>query len=180
MEFTFNDGGRSKYFQANKVGDCVTRAIAIATGGDYKEVYNKVKSIIGYSPRSGVSNRDIQKVVKAFGGEWHACMGIGTGCTVHMDESELPKGTIIVNLSHHLSCIKNGVINDTHDCSRHGRRCVYGYWVFEEEIKPISKVYVKWIVDKLMDLKGRMPKDKRGQYEKAVGEVHKILKENSK
>ena len=36
--FIYNDGGRSKYYQLEKVGDCVIRAIAIATETDYKEV----------------------------------------------------------------------------------------------------------------------------------------------
>lgn len=130
MEFNYNDGGRSKYFKANGVGDCVTRAIAIATGKDYKEVYNEVKKMVGYSPRNGIICADTKKIVKAFGGVWHACMGIGTGCKVHMREDELPKGTIVVNVSHHLSCVKNGVINDIYDCSRDGARCVYGYWTF--------------------------------------------------
>lgn len=37
MDFVYNDGGRSRYFKAKSVGDCVTRAIAIATRTDYKE-----------------------------------------------------------------------------------------------------------------------------------------------
>ena len=40
LAFQYNDGGRSRYFKAQKVGDCVTRAFAIATGKDYKEVYD--------------------------------------------------------------------------------------------------------------------------------------------
>lgn len=43
MEFVYNDGGRSKYFRASGVGDCVTRAICNATGKDYKEVYDRLK-----------------------------------------------------------------------------------------------------------------------------------------
>ena len=40
MKFQYSDGGRSNYFKAANVGDCVTRAICNATGKDYKEVYN--------------------------------------------------------------------------------------------------------------------------------------------
>ena len=40
IDFVYNDGGRSKYFDGKKVGDCVTRAVAIASGRDYKEVYD--------------------------------------------------------------------------------------------------------------------------------------------
>ena len=44
MEFKFNDGGRSKYFKGF-TGDCVTRAIAIATGLDYKKVYDDLNEM---------------------------------------------------------------------------------------------------------------------------------------
>lgn len=37
MKFHYSDGGRSNYFKATNVGDCVTRAICNATGKDYKE-----------------------------------------------------------------------------------------------------------------------------------------------
>ena len=55
-------------------------------------------------------------------------MGIGTGCTVHLADGELPMGTLIVSVSRHLVAVIDGVIQDTHDCSRGGTRCVYGYW----------------------------------------------------
>ena len=45
MEFVYSDGGRSKYFKANNVGDCVTRAICNATGKDYKEVYDALNDM---------------------------------------------------------------------------------------------------------------------------------------
>ena len=43
MEWKYNDGGRSKYFSAKRVNDCVVRSIAIATNKDYKEVYQTIK-----------------------------------------------------------------------------------------------------------------------------------------
>ena len=39
MRWEYSDGGRSKYFKG-KADDCVTRAIANATGKDYKEIYD--------------------------------------------------------------------------------------------------------------------------------------------
>ena len=45
-----------------------------------------------------------------------------------MREDELPSGELIVALSKHLTCVKDGVLYDTYDCSRGGDRCVYGYW----------------------------------------------------
>lgn len=35
MKFVYATGGREKYYDFIKVGDCVTRAIANATGRDY-------------------------------------------------------------------------------------------------------------------------------------------------
>lgn len=130
MKQVYNDGGRAKYFTANKVGDCVTRAVAIAVNKDYKEVYDEITKLVGYTPRNGVRKQDTKKVMKHFGGRWVATMTIGSGCKVHLNDSELPSGRIVCNLSGHVTCVIDGVINDTYDCSRNGTRCVYGYWVF--------------------------------------------------
>jgi hypothetical protein len=46
--------------------------------------------------------------------------------------SKYYKGVLIVKLSHHLSCVKNGVLYDIYDCTRDGNRCVYGYWLVDE------------------------------------------------
>jgi len=27
----------------------------------------------------------------------------------------------------------DGVLHDTHDCSRDGTRCVYGYWLYSKQ-----------------------------------------------
>jgi hypothetical protein len=55
-------------------------------------------------------------------------MRIGSGCKVHLRADELPGGRLIVHVSKHIVAVLNGVIHDTHDCSRGGNRCVYGYW----------------------------------------------------
>ena len=131
MKLKINDGGRSNYFAAPNVRDCVVRALAIATEQDYKEVYDATAEIIGYSPRNGVRNKDIKKLMTAFGGVWKSCMSLGTGCKTHLIENEVPmEGHIICRLSHHVTAVIDGVINDTFDCSRNGTRCVYGYWDF--------------------------------------------------
>jgi hypothetical protein len=58
-------------------------------------------------------------------------MGIGTGCKVHLRDGELPMGRLIVKVSKHVVAVIDGVINDTHDPSRNGTRCVYGYYTKE-------------------------------------------------
>lgn len=55
-------------------------------------------------------------------------MKVGTGCRVHLRDGELPEGRLIVRVSGHLVAVINSVIHDTHDPSREGTRCVYGYF----------------------------------------------------
>lgn len=141
LDFVYNDGGRSKYFKAENVGDCVTRAICNATGKDYLEVYNALKELASHeritkrhhrksSVRNGTYPRTMEKYIdKVLGWRWVPCSGIGMVERTHMLKDELPSGTIIVRLSKHLSCVKDGVIYDTYDCSREGTRMVYGYWI---------------------------------------------------
>lgn len=127
MPFKKNDGGRFKYFKGN-AGDCVTRAIAIASGRDYKQVYDELFKVGDGTPRDGVHKKIWHQYLIDNGWQWKACMGIGTGCQVHLKADELPPGTIIVRLSRHLSAVIDRVLHDTYDCSRNGTRCVYGYY----------------------------------------------------
>jgi hypothetical protein len=62
------------------------------------------------------------------GWTWTPTMKIGQGCTVHLRAEELPSGRLIVRVSRHMCAVIDGVIHDTHDPSREGTRCVYGYW----------------------------------------------------
>jgi hypothetical protein len=136
----YNDGGRNIAGYKGATGDCVTRAIAIATRSSYVEVYELINKLAQSerkgtrkrgisSARTGVYKRTIQKLMKHIGAEWTPLMGIGTGCKVHLREDELPKkGRYVLSVSKHLCAWIDGVLHDTHDCSRNGNRCVYGYW----------------------------------------------------
>jgi hypothetical protein len=145
--FKYNDGGRSTYFKGSG-GDCVTRAIAIAMQKDYKEVYDilaegnqnqrkgkyEKKSKAGKKTAlNGISTtrKWFKDQMKEWGFEWIPTMQIGQGCKVHLKADELPRGRIICSLSRHYAAVIDGVINDTHDCSRSGTRCVYGYWKYK-------------------------------------------------
>jgi len=139
MQFNFNDGGRAAAGFKGKAGDCVTRAIAIGTGLPYKQVYDLVnteaisersKGKIGKrsSARTGVFKPTSKKILRDMGWTWTATMGIGTGCRVHLRADELPAGVLIVSLSRHWTTVVDGVVHDTYDPSRDGKRCVYGFW----------------------------------------------------
>ena len=139
MEWSYNDGGRSKYFKGT-TNDCVCRAISIATGKDYKETYNLInKYAKEYSKtnpndnshaRYGVSKELIDKILSDLGFIWTPTMFFGKGCTNKLRDGDLPKkGTLIVSVSKHLTCVKDNVIYDTYNPSRNGKRCVYGYYI---------------------------------------------------
>jgi hypothetical protein len=137
--FRFHDGGRTAAGYRGKTGDCVVRSIAIATGLPYQHIYDLVNRAStrertgtrkrGISnARTGVYKSTIHRVMKELGWEWTPTMKIGSGCTVHLRPEELPSGRLVVSVSKHLTAMIDGVIHDTHDCSRRGKRCVYGYW----------------------------------------------------
>lgn len=139
MKFIYDDGGRSNYFKAEEVGDCVCRSISIATGYDYKFVYDLINEKAKSertgkrkrgksSARDGVYKGTTKKVMEELGWTWHPTMQIGSGCKVHLDESELPPGRLVVAVSKHMTAVIDGVLHDINDCTRGGTRCVYGYW----------------------------------------------------
>jgi hypothetical protein len=143
MRWIYNDGGRSKYYN-NTTNDSVVRAIAIATGKDYLEVEKLVNEFIKNeqlddlyvnNSYTGVCKEISYKLLESLGWKWKPCMYFGKGCTTHLKDDELPKkGTLILNISKNLTCIKNGIIYDVYDPSRNGTRCVYGMFLKENEV----------------------------------------------
>lgn len=142
MKVILTDGGRRAAGFKGYTGDCVTRAIAIATGKPYLEVYNDLNALCADvtptarrpskgSARTGVHRVAYEAYLKSLGWRWVPTMSIGSGCKVHMRTRELPKGRIIVRLSRHLAAVIDGVVHDQHDCTRGGTRCVYGYFTKE-------------------------------------------------
>lgn len=149
MTWTFDDGGRAAAGFKGEAGDCVTRAIVIATGLDYREVYDelgrrgadvasrrrarKYTHTRGGNRRSTTARDGVYKDVyrpylESLGWVWTPTMNIGQGTTVHLRADELPPGRLIVSVSKHTVAVIDGVIRDTHDPSRAGTRCVYGYF----------------------------------------------------
>lgn len=138
MRFIFDDGGRAATGYKGKARDCTVRAIAIATGQPYRTVYaalfdlnrQRNKNPGKCSPRdAGTRRKTTRHYLESLGWKWMPTMGIGTGCHVHLRDGELPSGRLIVSLSHHMVAVIDGIIHDTHDCSRGGQRCVYGYYI---------------------------------------------------
>lgn len=158
MPFVRDDGGREAAGFKGKAGDCVVRAVAIATGKSYLEVYNELssqqrtqrvttRSQRRSSARNGVSTRRawFKRYMTALGWVWRPTMFVGVGCKVHLVDGELPMGTLIVAVSKHYTTVIDRVVHDTHDPQRTtfhieggivkhtSERCVYGYWQKSEE-----------------------------------------------
>lgn len=150
----YDDGGRKAAGFRGEASDCLVRAIAIAAQMPYRDVYHAVNEEAkgekhrrgklgflaatgrGSSARTGVYRQTADAYLLALGWTWTPTMAIGQGCTVHLADGELPRGRIIVRVSRHWCAVIDGVIHDTHDPSRGGTRCVYGYWTAPTPEKP--------------------------------------------
>lgn len=147
MKWVYDDGGRRAAGFKGDADDCSCRSIAIASGRPYAEVYRDMNEFSkeaerhrrgkralavatgrGSSARTGVFRDTLRDYLHARGWAWTPTMQIGQGCKVHLREEELPKGRLIVAVSKHTTAVIDRVIHDTHDPSREGTRCVYGYW----------------------------------------------------
>ena len=146
MRFIENDGGRKAAgHEKDRVGDCVARSMAIVTGWAYDEVCVRLADAARgerarprSDPHKGIhTGRSWFKAyMKGLGFIWTPTMGIGTGCKVHMKDGELPtEGRFLVRLSQHYTALVDGVIMDTYDPSRDGKRCVYGFWRWQGETR---------------------------------------------
>lgn len=146
IQHQYNDGGRALAGYTGLTGDCVTRAIAIALDLPYQQVYaamadgnasqrrskHSTKRKYGHARTAAhgifTQRKWFKDYMLAHNWKWTPTMTIGSGCKVHLRADELPQGRLIVALSRHYAAVIDGVLHDTHDCSRNGTRCVYGYW----------------------------------------------------
>lgn len=127
MGFVYNDGGRAAYFRQKNVQDCVCRAIAIATGLDYKIVYDELarrNQLAGHkkSAQSKLLPRVYEPYLAELGFVWVKAPAL-LGRKAR--PADLPKGVFIAKQAKHVCCVKDGVVLDTFDSSL---KMVYGYW----------------------------------------------------
>lgn len=148
--YKHHDGGRAAAGFRGTTGDCVVRAIAIATGRKYKTVYNWMQKdkrewytgqglsasrLTRYSqPGRGITSGHYGPYLRCAG--WHKVPShMGDWCigdTV-ADVANKYKGVTVVVRSqrprqqrrHHLCCIKRGTVLDTWDCRESLVKAVY-------------------------------------------------------
>ena len=149
MKVILTDGGRAAA-GLPKGGDCVTRAIALASGLPYAHIWNLVAQVNAAMPKTRRRKKTVGKhtasagvytesklfkdLMHKLGFVWTTTMTIGSGCQVHLRDGELPPGRIIARVTRHYTAVIDGVIYDMHDPSRGGTRCVYGYWTFTGKV----------------------------------------------
>jgi hypothetical protein len=145
LPYRYDDAGR--HSRTGSTRDCVTRAIAIATGLPYEQVWKEIaagnagqRKTRGSAKVSGVESADhgvmtsrkwFRDYMRSLGFSWTPTMAIGQGTTVHLRQGELPAGRLVVMVSRHACAVIDGVVRDTHDPGRDGTRCVYGYYKLE-------------------------------------------------
>jgi len=158
-----DDGGRrrsdiARSGSADGTGDCVARAIAIATRKPYREVHDaltvaKVRDVAAGSDAwarrarrkggvhafhadHGVSDAVYGPYLEGLGWRFTSTKELPRGRGVHLRADELPGGRLIVRLPRHLSAVIDGVIHDTLDCSDEGRCRIQGYWTVKNCKRP--------------------------------------------
>jgi len=147
-----DDGGREASGIANaarrkdRTGDCVTRAIAIATGKPYREVHDALTvasvrhiysdegkhgkywrrhgGVCTYDPDHGCSDEVWRPYLESLG--WKEVLTEDQKVRLRADE--LPHGRLVVSIRRHLVAVIDGVIHDTYDSGGAGRVRVKGYW----------------------------------------------------
>lgn len=134
LPWRYHDGGRTAAGYTGQTGDCVVRALAIATGLPYRDVYDQLaagQAARGKarSCRNGVGRKVYEAFLFDHGWLWLPTMRVGSGCTTHLAAGEVPmEGPVVVRLSRHLATVIDGVVYDHGDPGRGGTRCVYGWY----------------------------------------------------
>lgn len=122
LRFKKHDGGRHDAGFKGKTGDCVTRAIAIATKQGYRKTYNELGELykemthgLETSPRSGVETPVFCNYLTRLG--WAVAV------TPNAYLSDIPRaGVYIADLSsRHVVTVIDGVVYDTWDSRRSNR-----------------------------------------------------------
>jgi hypothetical protein len=151
VQFVFNDGGReASGFNEPATGGCVVRAIAIATGKPYREVFHALQNGLRHqieverlcslkygikgdyrptaTPPGGLCGHVFGPYLRWLGWEY-VVRPVGTnGKPLRLRDGALPSGRLIVLLSNHLVAVIDGTLHDTFNSALRGQRPIYGYF----------------------------------------------------
>lgn len=129
--FVWHDGGRAAAGYVGHTRDCAVRAMAIATGESYAQVYEAIYDASDRTPRQGVVLGLIDDFLKDLGFR-HVTIDRPTPFRL-LDNI---KGNIVVRfapiegkLGGHVCAVVDGTMYDTWDAAADGRFLVDQYWV---------------------------------------------------
>lgn len=110
------------------VGDCVVRAISIATGITWVETYDELCAIGRKHCTMPNSKKTYEEFLEYCGFKKHKMPKRADGKRYKVRElaDEIPSGILLVTIAKHMTVIVDGVLKDTYDC---GRSAVCNYWI---------------------------------------------------
>ena len=158
LSFEFNDGGREDAGFKGGVGDCVTRAIAIAEDRDYSEVRKELMEAVkmfrecSYShaarhrKSNSVRNGTPKEVYRPYllyrGWKRTALQKFGSSDRKHMKMSDLPLGVVIVEQRKHIAAVIDHTLQDTWD-SRLSNKWVNGAPTNVKACRCVNAIWTK-------------------------------------
>lgn len=142
-KWIWHDGGRAGAGFVGSTGDCVVRAIAIATGKEYREVYDAIYSAAGASPRLGVASLYSDKLLADWGFERVRC--VTPNKLNFMDD--IP-GIVVLRfgptgnrrMCGHIATMVDGTIYDTWDPQLEDDYVVESYWLAPKSVSATNSV----------------------------------------
>lgn len=120
MTFIYSDGGRAEAGLIGTTGDCVVRALSIATGMPYTVVRDHLDSERFYPTDSGHEHA-YQRCLANWGWTWTPSKSVPRkGRVIALLKSEEGKT--------HLTAVIDGAARDLWDPIRDGRHAILGYY----------------------------------------------------
>jgi hypothetical protein len=141
MKYIKSDGARAAAGFDGKARDCVCRAIAIASGRDYRTIWNDLATATakqsGGIKRKASADHGIntqrkwfKDYMKRLGFRWLPTRK----SKIKFCVADIPAhGRLVVMLSRHSAAVLDGSYHDADDYSGKGRRWVAGYYLFEKK-----------------------------------------------
>lgn len=136
MNFVWNDGGRAESGFVGSAGDCVTRAIAIATGRAYRDIYQEIGERTKKTPRNGVPVSAAAKYLEELG--WQRTQLPKLRFVPNL----LPQGAVILHLekangrSGHFCTMVDHVVHDTWNPGEDECYFVASMWTTSDQQSP--------------------------------------------
>ncbi len=125
LELVRHDGGKQAEEVKCPVPDCAIRAVAIALELPFSYSMGFHAGIKGKSPRE-INRLFVGQAMHFCGWEWFPS-------DARMNKDELPSGRILVRTIEHYVCIEDGIMWDTYDSTRQGKRQIHEYWRKNEQ-----------------------------------------------